>query len=100
MGKPVKQQNSYLKKLLTTRSFSILVVLIALLIIFTVFSPGGNFINAENIKVLLAYGSEFSIIALGVGVLMIAGEFDLSIGSILPFWRTWRISVIPLVFTM
>ena len=85
MGKPVKQQNSFLKKLLTTRSFSILVVLIALLIIFTVFSPGGNFINAENIKVLLAYGSEFSIIALGVGVLMIAGEFDLSIGSILVF---------------
>ena len=85
MGKSVKQQNSYLKKLITTRSFSILVVLIALLIIFTVFSPGGNFINAENIKVLLAYGSEFSIIALGVGVLMIAGEFDLSIGSILVF---------------
>jgi len=81
----VKQQNSYLRKLFTTRSFSILVVLIALIIIFTVFSPGGNFLNFENITVLLAYGSEFSIIALGVGVLMIAGEFDLSIGSILVF---------------
>jgi ABC-type xylose transport system permease subunit len=61
----VKQQ-IIIKKIINHPSFSILVVLIALLIIFTVFSPGGNFLNTENIKVLLAYGSEFSIIALGV----------------------------------
>ena len=85
MGKQVTNQRNYLKRLFTTRSFSILVVLIALIIIFTVFSPSGHFLNLENIKVLLAYGSEFSIIALGVGILMIAGEFDLSIGSILVF---------------
>jgi simple sugar transport system permease protein len=31
----------------------------------------------------LSVGSEFGIIALGIGILMIAGEFDLSVGSVL-----------------
>ena len=63
MGKPVKQQNSFLKKLLTTRSFSILVVLIALIHIIKVFYTRCNYNNSEKINVILAYGSEFSIIA-------------------------------------
>jgi len=81
----VANQENYLKKLFVTRSFSILVVLIALIIIFTVFSPEGRFLDPDNLKVLLAYGSEFSIIALGVGILMVSGEFDMSVGSILVF---------------
>ncbi len=78
-------KENYLKKLFVSRSFSILVVLIALIIIFTVFSPEGRFLDPDNLKVLLAYGSEFSIIALGVGILMVSGEFDMSVGSILVF---------------
>jgi simple sugar transport system permease protein len=35
--------------------------------------------------VFLAYGAEFNIVALAVGLLMISGEFDLSVGSILVF---------------
>ncbi|MFQ6065850.1 MAG: ABC transporter permease [bacterium] len=66
------------------RSSSILLVFIGLLLLFAVFSQY-RFISLPNIKVLLALGSEFSIIALGVGLLMVSGEFDLSVGSMLVF---------------
>jgi simple sugar transport system permease protein len=47
------------------------------------FTPEHTFVGAANLKTLLALGSELGVIALGVGVLMIAGEFDLSVGSVL-----------------
>jgi simple sugar transport system permease protein len=55
------------------------------LIIFSFFSPEHRFVDPDNLKVLLSLGAEFSIIALGVGMLMVCGEFDLSIGSVLVF---------------
>jgi simple sugar transport system permease protein len=55
-----------------------------LMLLFTFFSQY-RFIHYANIEILLALGSEFSIIALGVGLLMVSGEFDLSVGSILVF---------------
>ena len=72
------------RSFLAYRSSSILLVFIGLVVFFAVFSHY-RFISPANIKVLLAFGSEFSIIALGVGVLMVSGEFDLSVGSILVF---------------
>ncbi len=66
------------------QSSSIFLVLIGLIILFTFFSKY-RFSSAPNITVLLALGPEFSIIALGVGMLMVCGEFDLSVGSILVF---------------
>ena len=67
------------------RFFSIFLVFVALLLFFGFFSPHYRFTSLANIKVLLGPGSEFSIIALGVGLLMVSGEFDLSVGSILVF---------------
>ena len=67
------------------RFFSIFLVFVALLLFFGFFSPHYRFTSLANIKVLLGSGSEFSIIALGVGLLMVSGEFDLSVGSILVF---------------
>ncbi|MEA1964075.1 MAG: ABC transporter permease [Candidatus Aerophobetes bacterium] len=72
------------KRFLSYRFSSVFLIFIGLLLFFTFFSQY-RFINPGNIEVLLALGSEFSIIALGVGMLMICGEFDLSIGSILVF---------------
>lgn len=65
------------------RSLSVFLVFLLLFIFFTVFSPQNRFISSENIEVFLAFGSEFNIVALAVGMLMICGEFDLSVGSIL-----------------
>ncbi len=72
------------RSFLAYRSASILLVFIGLVVFFAVFSRY-RFISPANIKVLLAFGSEFTIVALGVGLLMVCGEFDLSVGSILVF---------------
>jgi len=74
----------FTKPFLSHRSSSVFLIFIGLVLLFTFFSRY-RFISRENIEVLLALGSEFSIVALGVGMLMICGEFDLSIGSILVF---------------
>lgn len=67
----------------TFPSLGVLIVLVVLLVLVAAISPGHNFIRRENIEILLSYGPEFTIIVLGVGLLMICGEFDLSVGSIL-----------------
>jgi simple sugar transport system permease protein len=73
------------RTILFSRSSSIIVVLVVLVLGFATLSPEHRFVDPDNLDVLLSLGSEFSIIALGVGLLMVCGEFDLSIGSILVF---------------
>jgi simple sugar transport system permease protein len=65
------------------RNAGVLAVLLALVIGAAVLTPQHTFVGEYNLKTLLALGSEFGIVALGIGVLMIAGEFDLSVGSVL-----------------
>ena len=62
-----------------------LAVLLGLVAGAAIVTPHHTFILEMNIKTLLALGSEFGVVALGIGVLMIAGEFDLSVGSVLAF---------------
>lgn len=57
-----------------------LVVLIALVAYFTARS-GGLFLSPANLRGILSLFPELAIMALGFGLLMTAGEFDLSIGS-------------------
>jgi len=89
-GQKVKQRlrrdskSRFVKLFFGYQSSSIFLVLIGLILLFTFFSKY-RFSSVANIKVLLALGPEFSIIALGVGMLMVSGEFDLSVGSILVF---------------
>ena len=47
---------------------------------FTTLAP--QFASAGNTRVILFALPELGIVALGVGILMIAGEFDLSVGSV------------------
>jgi simple sugar transport system permease protein len=58
-------------------AFAMLVVLIAG---FTI-SSGGLFLSPANLRGILSLFPELAIVALGFGLLMTAGEFDLSIGS-------------------
>ncbi len=69
--------------LLRFRNAGVLAVLLILVIGSAILTPEHTFIGVANIQVLMAFGAEFGVMALGVGVLMIAGEFDLSVGSIL-----------------
>jgi simple sugar transport system permease protein len=60
-------------------------IIIVLIIAFTLLSPDYSFLYADNIRNILAMGPEIALIVLGVSLLMIAGEFDLSVGSQLQF---------------
>lgn len=67
------------------RSVGTLAILAILFVGAAIATPEHTFVGTANINNLLSIGAEFGIIALGVGVLMIAGEFDLSVGSVLAF---------------
>ena len=58
---------------------------LALLVLLTVFfqlKSGGVFLNATNLQGMLGILPEMALVALGVTILMICGEFDLSVGSV------------------
>jgi simple sugar transport system permease protein len=60
-----------------------LIILIGLLTIFTIFS-NYRFLSYENLRALGRLLPDLGVVALGVAMLMIAGEFDLSISSQIP----------------
>jgi simple sugar transport system permease protein len=58
---------------------------LALLVLLTIFfqvKSGGVFLNATNLQGMLSILPEMTLVALGVTILMICGEFDLSVGSV------------------
>ncbi len=57
--------------------------MVAVFIFFSVFG-GANFLSAGGAASWLNVASELGIIALPIGLLMIAGQLDLSVGSVLP----------------
>jgi simple sugar transport system permease protein len=67
------------------RNIGVLAVLLGLFVGAAVLTPHHTFVGEANLRSLLSVGSEFGIVALGIGILMIAGEFDLSVGSVLAF---------------
>ncbi len=57
------------------------VLLIALTIVFE-FTSKGVFLSYENMRGVLGLLPEMGLVAMGVTILMIAGEFDISVGSV------------------
>jgi len=72
------------RKLLRRGSFIGFIVFLIILVSFILLSKG-YFIQHTNLKVLITQIAEFSIVSLGVGLLMIAQEFDLSIPGTMLF---------------
>src|SRR5690242_14959431 len=70
-------------RFLTLREGSIIVVTILAAIYFTVKVPA--FPKPANLPTLLPYFAPFAILAVGEVMLMVAGEIDLSIGSVYLF---------------
>lgn len=54
-------------------------------LIFSIFTPDHLFLDPRNLASIAKLTPDIGIVALGIGILMIAGEFDLSIASIIPF---------------
>ena len=71
--------------LLRLTSFNIFALFVVLGVVFTLLSPSHRMVDPDNLSILFGLGAEFNMIALAVGLLMICGEFDLSVGSILVF---------------
>ena len=58
-----------------------LILLVILVVIFEVRS-NGVFLNQDNLRGMLGILPETGLVAIGVTILMISGEFDLSVGSV------------------
>ena len=58
------------------------VVLLALLVVLFEFTSTGFFLSYENMRGVLGLLPEMALVAMGVTILMIAGEFDISVGSV------------------
>jgi D-xylose transport system permease protein len=63
-----------------TRWLSMVLVFLALAVVFQV-ATNGIFLSPRNLTLLMRQGAIVSIVAMGVSVLIIKGEIDLSIGS-------------------
>lgn len=61
-----------------------LFVFVALLVFFGIFSTDHSFFKIANLTALARLAPDLGIVALGVGMLMIAGGFDLSVASTIP----------------
>jgi simple sugar transport system permease protein len=73
-----------LKKYLERPELVALLVLVVLIGYFQ-YSSGGLFLSEYNLRGILSLLPELTILALGFSLLIIAGEFDLSIGSMMAF---------------
>ncbi len=76
----MEQRSSLLQRFISRPEFGPFVLLTAEIIIFTLINPA--FLSPINIGNLLAFTPELGIIALAMTMLMTAGEFDLSVGSV------------------
>jgi simple sugar transport system permease protein len=76
-------RSSLLTRLIARPEFGPLVLLVLELAVFTSINP--SFLSAQNISNTLAFTVELGLIALAMTLLMTAGEFDLSVGSVFGF---------------
>jgi simple sugar transport system permease protein len=67
------------KSLLSRPEVGVLLILLLAIVAFQTISP--VFLSAGNLRVILGIAPEVGIVAIGVAVLMIAGEFDISVGA-------------------
>jgi simple sugar transport system permease protein len=69
------------KKYMEKPEMAALVLLIVLVIVFQIQS-GGIFLSANNLRGIFGILPEIGLMVIGVTILMICGEFDLSVGSV------------------
>lgn len=60
------------------------IAFIAIVVFFIIFTPNHLFIDIRNLVSIGTLMPDLGIVALGIGMLMICGEFDLSIPSLIP----------------
>jgi simple sugar transport system permease protein len=71
-------------KSLSYRGLNTIIAFVILILIFVFFTPNHLFVDPRNLASMAKLIPDIGLVALGVGVLMICGEFDLSVVSTLP----------------
>ncbi|PPB79485.1 monosaccharide ABC transporter membrane protein (CUT2 family) [Albidovulum inexpectatum] len=79
------KQISPLRKALIRPELGAIVGTVAVFAFFLVFASGSGMFNAQGVLNWSTVSAQFMIIAVGACMLMIAGEFDLSVGSMIGF---------------
>lgn len=74
---------SLIQRLISRPEFGPFVLLVVEIVVFSLLSS--TFLSTGNVSNLLAFTPELGMIALGMTLLMTAGEFDLSVGSVFGF---------------
>ncbi|MFN8379998.1 MAG: ABC transporter permease [Anaerolineae bacterium] len=77
------EKRSLLQRFIARPEFGPFVLLVLEIAIFTLINPA--FLSALNIGNILAFAPELGLIALGMTLLLTAGEIDLSVGSVFGF---------------
>jgi simple sugar transport system permease protein len=80
---PASKKPGFLRILVAKPEFGPLVLLLAMLVVFTSINPA--FLSLTNVGNALTFTVELGFIALAMTLLMTAGEFDLSVGSVFGF---------------
>ena len=88
-----------LKRFIAKPEFGPLVLLVAMVVVFTAINP--TFMSLNNIGNALTFTVELGLIALAMTLLMTSGEFDLSVGSVFGFapvvmWAFFNAGLMPL----
>ncbi|MEE8600859.1 ABC transporter permease [Euzebya tangerina] len=79
------RSQSVLTRLLTRPEFGALVAVVLVWGFFAVVASDNNFISTQTTAAILNRAAPLGILAVAVALLMIAGEFDLSVGSVIGF---------------
>jgi len=77
------QVKHILSKILGYRSFSVLIILVGMIVAFWAITPGHLFLSPAVIDIFLEMSPMLAIVTVAMGLLLISGEFDLSVGSTL-----------------
>ena len=85
-SKALTQKKLLSRKILSSQSFYLIVIIIAIGIVTAFINP--RFISLDNIKGVLSQVSTLGLVSAGVTVLIISGNFDISIGAIVGFAGT------------
>ena len=69
-----------LKSIIIRPEFAALAIFFIIAIVFYLIND--RFLSVRNLRVLFTISPEIALIAMGVIILMVSGEFDLSVGSV------------------
>ncbi len=78
------QKVNPVRRILRTQAFQILLVLLAIIIVFSILAPD-SFAQWTNFRLIIQNASILAVLAVGMTYVIITAGIDLSVGSVLVF---------------